>query len=276
MGQPTDDATSIRGCVRCICWALTALLLTACARAGAPSTARDDRIVVAVIYSAPPVLFRDAGGHLDGFMYAIEAALSRRLRIPFVYQPTSFENVITGVQSGKFDIGDGVDATPLRERVIDIVPFYHGSYSFLVLADGGPRIGARMSDLCGLTVGSVSGGSDGPALIAQADSCRQAGRPPVQLLRYDSQGDALLALLSHKVDAMTAFSWYPPLPGTRLGGPTFSDVQTGVAVRKGSPLGPRLVTAMNALIADGTYAKILARYGVPSVALQKAALNPAH
>jgi polar amino acid transport system substrate-binding protein len=97
----------------------------------------------------------------------------------------------------------------------------------------------------------------------------------VQLLRYDSQPTALLALRSHKVDAITAFSWYPALPGTQLSGPTFSRVQTGVALRKGSSLAPRLVIAMNELIADGTYAKILARYSVSSVALQSASLNPA-
>jgi polar amino acid transport system substrate-binding protein len=254
-----------------------AFLMTACGRTSAPATAggNERRIVVAVVYSAPPALFRDARGHVNGFMYDIEVELSRRLQIPFVYQPTSFENIITGVQSGKFDIGNGVDATPMRERVVDIVPLYQGSYSFLVLADQGRRIGSQMNDLCGLTVGSVAGGSDGPALMAQAKLCQNAGKPPVQLLRYDSQADALLALKSHKVDAIITFSWYPALPETRLTGPTFARVQTGAAVRKGSPLGPRLVTAMNELIADGTYAKILARYNVPSIALQTASLNPA-
>ena len=278
MRQETDDATSIHPRFPWICWLPIALLLTACGRDAAPSAARgndEQRIVVAVIYSAPPALFRDSGGHINGFMYDIEVELSRRLQMPFVYQPTSFENIITGVQSGKFDIGNGVDATPMRQEVVDIVPLYQGSYSFLVLADQGRRIGEQMNDLCGLIVGSVAGGSDGPTLMAQATLCQNAGKPPVRLLRYDSQPDALLALRSHKVDAITAFSWYPALPGTRLSGPTFSNVQTGVALRKGSSLGPRLVMAMNELIADGAYAKILARYNVSSVALQSASLNPA-
>jgi polar amino acid transport system substrate-binding protein len=277
MRRQTDDVTSIHALFPWLCWILMALLVTACGRKTAPSIAGGDehRIVVAVIYSAPPALFRDAGGHVNGFMYDIEVELSRRLQMPFVYQPTSFENIITGIQSGKFDIGNGVDATPTRQEVVDIVPLYQGSYSFLILADQGRRIGGRMADLCGLTVGTVAGGSDGPTLTAQAKLCQDAGKPPIQLLLFDSQPNALLALRSHKVDAMTAFSWYPALPGTQLSGPTFSRVQTGVALRKGSSLAPRLVTAMNELIADGTYAKILARYDVPSVALSSASLNPA-
>jgi polar amino acid transport system substrate-binding protein len=277
MRQQTDDATSIDPHFPWLSWILIALLMTACGRKTASSIAGGDEnpIVVAVIYSAPPALFRDASGHVNGFMYDIEVELSRRLKMPFVYQPTSFENIITGVQSGKFDIGNGVDATPTRQEVVDIVPLYQGSYSFLVLADQGRRIGDQMDDLCGLTIGSVAGGSDGPTLTAQAKLCLDAGKPPVQLLRYDSQPNALLALSSHKVDAITTFSWYPALPGTQLSGPTFSRVQTGVVLHKGSSLAPRLVMAMNELIADGTYAKILARYNVPSVALQNASLNPA-
>ena len=277
MRQQTDDATSIHALFPWICWVLIALLMTACGRNTASSIAGDDehRIVVAVIYSAPPALFRDAGGHVNGFMYDIEVELSRRLRMPFVYQPTSFENIITGIQSGKFDIGNGVDATLVRQEVVDIVPLYQGSYSFLVLAEQGRAIGGQMDDLCGLSLGSVAGGSDGPTLTAQSKLCQDAGKPPVQLLRYDSQPNALLALRSRKVSAITAFSWYPALPGTQLSGPTFSRVQTGVALRKGSSLAPRLVVAMNELIADGTYAKILARYNVPGVALPSASLNPA-
>src|SRR5579863_3586553 len=107
MRQQTDDATSIHPLFPWICWVLIALLMTACGRKTAPSIAGGDehRIVVAVIYSAPPALFRDSGGHVNGFMYDIEVELSRRLQMPFMYQPTSFENIITGIQSGKFDIG---------------------------------------------------------------------------------------------------------------------------------------------------------------------------
>jgi polar amino acid transport system substrate-binding protein len=74
---------------------------------------------------------------------------------------------------------------------------------------------------------------------------------------------------------MTAFAWYPPLPGTQLTGPVFSEVQTGVALKKGSPLAAQLVAAMNSMIEDGSYARILAHYNVPTVALPRASLNPA-
>jgi polar amino acid transport system substrate-binding protein len=231
---------------------------------------------VAVIYSAPPALYRDETGHLSGFMYDIEVELSRHLGIPFDFQPTSFENIITGVQSGKFDVGNGVDATLARQNIVDIVPLYRGSYSFLTLKEGGQHIASDMSALCGLTLASVAGGSDGPTIDAQSNRCQASGKPPAQLLRFNSTVNALLALKSHKADAMTAFAWYAPLPGTQLTGPTFSEVQTGVAVKKGSPLGAQLVAGINSMIEDGSYARILARYNVPTVALPSASLNPAH
>jgi polar amino acid transport system substrate-binding protein len=231
--------------------------------------------VVAVIYSAPPALYRDEAGHLSGFMYDIEVELSRHLGIPFDFQATSFENIITGVQSGKFDLGNGVDATVARQNIVDIVPLYRGSYSFLTLQEGGQHLGNDMRVLCGLTLASVAGGSDGPVIEAQSARCQASGKPPAQLLRFDSTVSALLALKSHKAEAMTAFAWYPPLPGTQLTGPTFSEVQTGVAVKKGSPLAARLVAGINSMIEDGSYARILAHYDVPSIALSTATVNPA-
>jgi polar amino acid transport system substrate-binding protein len=263
-------------------WSCLALL-AGCSRSGsgastaaAGSATPRRQIVVAVIYSAPPALYRNESGHLSGFMYDIEVELSRRLGVPFDFQPTSFENIITGVQSGKFDLGNGVDATPLRQNVVDIVPLYRGSYSFLTLEDGGKHLAGQMDALCGLTVASVAGGSDGPTIDAQSRQCQSSGKPAIQLLRFDSTVNALLALKSHKADAMTAFAWYPPLPGTQLTGPTFSEVQTGVALKKGSPLAAQLVAGINSMIEDGSYARILAGYKVPTVALSSASLNPAH
>lgn len=257
-------------------------VLTACSRSGSgASTATEGaatprrQVVVAVIYSAPPALYRNESGHLSGFMYDIEVELSRRLGVPFDFEPTSFENIITGVQSGKFDVGNGVDATPLRQEVVDVVPLYRGSYSFLTLEDGGKHLAGEMGALCGLTVASVAGGSDGATIDAQSRQCQNSGKAPIQLLRFDSTVNALLAVKSHKADVMTAFAWYAPLPGTQLTGPTFSEVQTGVALRKGSPLGARLVAGLNAMIEDGSYGRILAGYNVPSVALSRASLNPA-
>ncbi len=160
-----------------------ATLLAACSRSGSEaslttedSVTRRHGAVVAVIYSAPPALYRDENGHVSGFMYDIEVELSRHLGIPFDFQPTSFENIITGVQSGKFDLGNGVDATLARQNVVDIVPLYRGSYSFLTLKDGGKQLGGDMSALCGLTLASVAGGSDGPTIDAQSTQCQASGR----------------------------------------------------------------------------------------------------
>jgi len=72
--------------VSCSC----AALLAACSHPGSGATpATGDSVtpregaVVAIIYSAPPALFRDEKGHLSGFMYDIEVELSRHLGIPF-------------------------------------------------------------------------------------------------------------------------------------------------------------------------------------------------
>jgi hypothetical protein len=110
--------------------------------------------------------------------------------------------------------------------------------------------GSDMSTLCGLTLASVAGGSDGPTIDAQSNSVeRPASRPCTSC---DSTAPSTLALKSHKADAMTAFAWHEPLPGTQLTGPTFSEPQTGVVVKTGSRLAAQLVASINSMIGDGS------------------------
>ena len=47
-----------------------------------------------------------------------------------------------------------------------------------------------------------------------------------------------------------------------------------MVVAKGSPLAKALSDAVNALIADGSYAKIFAKWGVPDTAVTSSQINP--
>jgi polar amino acid transport system substrate-binding protein len=178
------------------------------------------------------------------------------------------------VESGKFDIGTGVDATAAREKIIDVVPVYQGGYTVRTRADG-PQIGPTLLDLCGLKLGLPAGGSLTRLLSSFSVQCVRNGRMPIVQLAMPSDALVLLALQSGRIDGMIAFNWYSPPPGTKLVGPTFGITQSGIAVRKGSALGPKLVTALKAIIADGTYTKILARYSVSQTALSRICMNPA-
>ena len=58
-------------------------------------------------------------------------------------------------------------------------------------------------------------------------------------------------------------------------GPKFDYVIIGDATPKGNGMAQKLAEAINKLIADGTYAKILAQWGASGLAVTKSVVNPA-
>ena len=58
-------------------------------------------------------------------------------------------------------------------------------------------------------------------------------------------------------------------------GQPYGTAPYGIALPKGSPLVKPMQAAMKALIADGTYGEILAKYGVESGAIAEPGINQA-
>jgi polar amino acid transport system substrate-binding protein len=50
--------------------------------------------------------------------------------------------------------------------------------------------------------------------------------------------------------------------------------QIAVATAKGNGLAPAITAALNSAIADGSYAKVLQRWGLTSEAIEKSETNP--
>jgi polar amino acid transport system substrate-binding protein len=58
-------------------------------------------------------------------------------------------------------------------------------------------------------------------------------------------------------------------------GEPYGSAPYGIALPKGSPLVEPMQDALKALIADGTYGKILAKYGIEAGAIAEPAINQA-
>jgi polar amino acid transport system substrate-binding protein len=61
----------------------------------------------------------------------------------------------------------------------------------------------------------------------------------------------------------------------RSSGTAFETAPYGIAVPKGTSMNKSVEGAINVLIADGTYLKILKKWGIAAGAVKKAALNDA-
>ena len=157
-----------------------------------------------------------------------------------------------------------------------MIPYFKAGQSFVV-AKGNPKGVHAELDLCGLKVAAETGTTEVDYVNGTGDykgdglskKCTDAGKAAVTMQEFQKDTDALLALSSGSVDAYfadspTAGYYVVNQPGQfELSGVTVEEAIEGISVTKDhTNLGNAVVEALKAMIADGTYGKILAKYGL--------------
>jgi polar amino acid transport system substrate-binding protein len=190
--------------------------------------------------------------------------------------------LIPGVQSGRFSVAlAGIFDTSKREKKVDLVDYMLAGSGLLVPA-GNPKHIFSLAGLCGYTVDLEGGTLQEAEARAQSDVCKTLGLGPIKVLAFPTDSDALKAFQAGKSDAH--IDDYPVIAylATTLGGGTkyavggrpFRVVVYGIVVSKSNPaLREAVRNALLALIADGTYDKMLAKWGLTLGALHTAPID---
>ena len=223
------------------------------------------------------------GGTVNGKDIGLDVdlrdAVAKVLGITWTVQNGTFETIIPGVQNGKYDVGqDNFGVTAAREKVVDFATYLSDGQSFLGLADHGPSGVKTLTDLCGLTVATSPGSTFQQILTTGADKCAAAGKKPYGVQLFSTTAPIWLGLANGKVDVYfgpTLSLKYDEshVPNTRFLG-QFSATPVGFVTAKGSPVAKAVSDAVNKLIKDGDYARILGKWGVTSSGIQQSAVNP--
>jgi polar amino acid transport system substrate-binding protein len=223
------------------------------------------------------------GGNVNGKDVGLDAdlrdAVAKVLGITWTVQNGTFETIIPGVQNGKYDVGqDNFGVTAAREKVVDFATYLSDGQSFLGAADRGPSGVKTLDDLCGLTVATSPGSTFQQILTSGADKCAAAGKKPYTVQLFSNSAPIWLGLANGKVDVYfgpTLSLKYDEthVPNTKFLG-QFSSTPVGFVTAKGAPAAKAISDAVNKLIKDGDYAKILGKWGVGSSGIQQSAVNP--
>jgi polar amino acid transport system substrate-binding protein len=186
----------------------------------------------------------------------------------------TFDTIIPGLASGKYDMGaSSFGDTKVREKVVKFVDYYQAGTSFFTKSSGGPSI-SGLSDLCGKTVSVESGTTEEADAMAQSAKCKAAGKPAVTVLVFPTQSAANLALSSGRAEISMADSPVAEYQvkqshgAFKLIGTAYGVVPYGFALPKSSGLDKPLVAGMKMLINDGTYTKILTKWGIQGGAIK--------
>ncbi len=243
-----------------------------------PANYQKDGINVAVFNDWPPDEFVE-NGELKGWSVDMAKAMSERLGIPFKFEATSFDIIIPGLASKRFDAGfSSFGVTPERLQVLDFIPQRKEGTGYAFLKGKDFKIEAE-KDLCGHSVALLTGAWDFQYLTkVSAETCVNASLKAIDLQQFTTQNAAELAVSSGRVEIVAAGSAKLAYLAKQTGKYDMAKlvsnaVYNGIGVRRGDPLGPALKDALQAMMDDGSYKSIMAKWGVDGAGmLDKAVL----
>jgi len=267
-----------------------ALAIAAVIGASAPAFAqnedlgliKDGFITVAATASFPPIVSVDASGNYVGIDADIIEAIAKELGLGVNWVNIKFDGIIPGISAGRFDVGmTGITDTVERQQAVDFVN-YANVGSGMIVAKGNPKGIKTIGDICGLTVASQTGDLATTYAKRQSDSCVAEGRPAVTVNEFPEATQSMLQLRGGRADLiihdypLSAYKVQQSEGALDLAGEQFSAAPYGMAISKGRDgLEHALVKGLDAIIASGEYGRILQKYDVSGIAIEKATVNAA-
>jgi polar amino acid transport system substrate-binding protein len=256
--------------------AMLAAVFSASVAAGAATA----QLKVGSDVSYAPLEFYGPNHRMLGFDVDLAQALAQQLGEPVVLTNHTFDDLLKSVRNGTFDISiSAISDTRAREGQVDFVDYLLAGSGMLVPA-GNPKHVFDLGGLCGLRVDVQRGTSQETVLNEQSKHCAAVGLAPIKLVEFATDDQAFGAFAAGKSDVhVTDFPVVVYLAATHdhqyeIAGRQFDLVPYGIAVPKGNPeLRGRIVAALHAVIADGTYDALLKKWGLEQGALRSAPVN---
>ncbi|MEU2617472.1 ABC transporter substrate-binding protein [Streptomyces sp. NPDC007157] len=241
----------------------------------------------------PPVEYME-NGKAVGVDPDIADALGKQLGVKFDFQNGKFAQLIVGLQSKRFDMvmsamndtkdrQNGIDSDTGKKvgNGVDFVDYFTAGTSILV-QKGNPKGIKSLDDLCGKVVALQQGTTSEGIAKAQSTKCTKDGKKAISLQTFDTDPEALLRLKQGaSVADLNDFPVAAYNAKTSGGGKDFEVVGDqieagpyGIAVTKeNTQLRDALQAALDAIIKNGEYQKILTKWNVTQGGVTEAKTN---
>lgn len=234
----------------------------------------DGKLVVGTDPTYEPSEFKQ-GGTIVGFDVDLGSAIAKKLGLTADFQESKFDAILPALGT-RYEIGmSSFTDNPEREKVVDFVTYFSAGTQW-----ASKDASFDPDNACGKKVAVQTGTvQDTDDLPARNKKC--AGNA-IQVQRYDAQDEATNSVVLGKADAVLADS--PVMAGAvkkvggglQLVGQVYDAAPYGIAVPKtAGTTKDAILGAVKALVADGTYKKILDKWGVSAGAITDPVINGA-
>ncbi|MGW1023005.1 ABC transporter substrate-binding protein [Streptomyces sp. NPDC002577] len=258
-----------------------------------PKEIRDKGVIkVGSDIAYAPVEFKDDSGKTVGIDPDLADAMGKQLGVKFDFENGTFDTLITGLRSKRYDIAmsamtdtkdrqEGVDSDTGKKvgEGVDFVDYFNAGVS--IYTPKGKTQGIKTwDDLCGKKIVVQRGTVSHDLAKAQAKKCPPGKKLSIEA--FDNDQQAQTRLRSGGADAGSSdFPVAAYAVKTSGGGKDFEIVGEqveaapyGIAVAKGNTeLRDALQAALDAIIKNGEYDKIISKWGVTDGAVTEATVN---
>jgi polar amino acid transport system substrate-binding protein len=242
--------------------------------------ASDGTLLVGTDASYAPNEFLDADGKtILGWDIDLATAVAQVLGLKAEFENAPFDTLVSGVKSGKYDLGvSSFSINPERMQQVDMPSYFNAGTAWAV-PTGNPE-NITPDTACGFKVAVQKGTVQVEDITARSEKCTDAGDQAITIEQYQLQSDATAAVVSGKDDAMLSDSpiidYAIAQTGDKLTktGEIYDAAPYGYAVPKEGDYAKALQGAVQKLMDDGEYLRILTEWGVQDGAITTSELNP--
>ena len=240
--------------------------------AGASTPSLEDLVTpgvltVAIFNQSPPSAYLSPDDRLIGWEVDLAKEIASRLGVEARFESVAFPSVLDEVESGGADIGiASMFDTPARQQRVDFIDYYTGGTNWIASRDSAFDAEAP----CGSRVGAVSGSAQLNDVLPRISlACITDGQLPLDVIGFESLADATAEIIGGRLDAAVADG---PVASFAVGasfgrlasvGNAVEIQPYGIAVKlNNEALQTAILSALDSMVADGSYLDLLGRWGV--------------
>jgi polar amino acid transport system substrate-binding protein len=230
---------------------------------------------------APSEFIAADGQTIVGFDVDLFGLVAQKLGLKAQFQTAPFDSIIAGVGSGKYEIGvSSFTINKAREANANMISYYNAGTQWAT-KKGNPN-NIDPENACGKNIAVQKATVQVDDITARSKKCTDTGKKAITIDQYEAQSDATAAIVSGKDDAgladspVMAYAVQQTKGQLQLLGSVYDAAPYGYVVKKDqTEFAQAIADAVKALIADGSYAKVLSKWGVQSGAITNPTVNPA-
>jgi polar amino acid transport system substrate-binding protein len=260
-----------------------------------PQEIRDKGVIkVGSDIAYAPVEFKDDSGKTVGIDPDIAAALGKQLGVTFEFENGTFDTLIGGLAAKRYDIAmsamtdtkarqEGVDGDTGKKvgAGVDFVDYFTAGVS-LYTNKGDDQGIKTWDDLCGKTMAVQRNTFSHDLAKDQATKCKKDGKGTLKIEDFGTNPEAETRMRSKGADVVSADFPIAAYSVKNAGGGKYFEIvgdqveagPYGIAVAKeNTQLRDALKAAVQAIIDNGEYQKIVEKWGVADGAVTEAKIN---